>query len=227
MKLASAFNTGFMYCHLCSQPEGADLPDHNHLGSGVSHPGPRAGQGDVQPAKEAVWRHRGAAPRHEEILHHQCRLRAGCYQPVGVSGTDQVSAVRTHGKGGGEAHDRWPGVRKFAAINFSDVYISHHTHFFLYVRTHFYCKIHMHCIFSLNKLEIQYMLCSQRHHEQQGFLPTSKLDASPGHARDCHGGHGECVRWRQITGTYCRWGVHSESDFKTLLYADIVYSVVD
>lgn len=38
----------------CSQPEGADLSDHNQLGSGVSHPGPRAGQGDVQPAEETV-----------------------------------------------------------------------------------------------------------------------------------------------------------------------------
>lgn len=41
-------------CLFSSQPEGAYLPDHNQLGSGVSHSGPRAGQSDVQPAEETV-----------------------------------------------------------------------------------------------------------------------------------------------------------------------------
>lgn len=48
------FTIRMLNSHFSSQPQGADLPDHNQLGSGVSHPGPRAGQSDVQPAKEAV-----------------------------------------------------------------------------------------------------------------------------------------------------------------------------
>lgn len=88
-----------------SQPEGAHLPDHHQLGSGDPHPGPAAGQGDVQSAEEAVRRHRGAAAGHEEVIHHQRRLRAGRHQPVGVAGSDQVPAVGAHGQRGGEAHD--------------------------------------------------------------------------------------------------------------------------
>lgn len=40
----------------------------------------------------------------------------------------------------------------------------------------------------------------QRHHEQQSFLPTPQPDESPGHARDCHGGHGQRAGRRQVTG---------------------------
>lgn len=48
------FTVSILNSHLPSQPEGADLTDHNQLGPGVSYPGPRAGQSDVQPAEEAV-----------------------------------------------------------------------------------------------------------------------------------------------------------------------------
>lgn len=88
-----------------SQPEGAHLSDHHQLGSGDPHPGPRAGQGDVQSAEEAVRWHRGAAAGHEEVIHHQRRLGAGRHQPVGVAGSDQIPAVRAHGQRRGEAHD--------------------------------------------------------------------------------------------------------------------------
>lgn len=88
-----------------SQPEGAHLADHHQLGAGDPHPGPRAGPGDVQSAEEAVRRYRGAAAGHEEVIHHQRRLGAGRNQPVGVAGSDQVAAVRTHGQRGGEADD--------------------------------------------------------------------------------------------------------------------------
>lgn len=43
-------------------------------------------------------------------------------------------------------------------------------------------------------------LSSQRHYEQQDFLPASQPDASVGHARDCHGGHGQRTGRRQVTG---------------------------
>lgn len=83
--IAVNFIAGFMHqthlflCFFFSQPKGADFSDHNKLGSGVAHPGPGAGQSDVQPAEEAVRRHRGTGAGHEEILHHQRRIRAGCY----------------------------------------------------------------------------------------------------------------------------------------------------
>lgn len=45
-----------------------------------------------------------------------------------------------------------------------------------------------------------HLLVFQWHHEQQGFLPASQPNESAGHARDCHGGHGQCAGRRQVTG---------------------------
>ena len=58
-------------------------------------------------------------------------------------------------------------------------------------RSFYRLHMHSHVIF----------LCSQWHHEQQGFLPTSQPDESAGNARDCHGGHGQRAGRRQVTGT--------------------------
>lgn len=88
-----------------SQSEGAHLSDHDQLGSGVSHPGPTARSQDVQPVKAAVRLHWGAAPCHEEDVHHQRGLSPRHHQPPGLPRSDQISAVCSHGKGGGEAHD--------------------------------------------------------------------------------------------------------------------------
>ncbi len=44
-----------------SQPEGADISDHGHLGSGVQDPRPGTGPQHVQPFEKAVWWHRWTA----------------------------------------------------------------------------------------------------------------------------------------------------------------------
>lgn len=161
-----------------SQPEGADLPDDHQLGPGVPHPGSRAGPSDVQPAEAPVWLHRGAASGHEEVLHHQCCIGAGCHQPVGISGSDQVSAVSAHGQGRGETHDWWTWVRQSVARN--SHYISN---------------------MQFTLWPSRRTFCSQWHHEQQGFLPASQPDESARHAWDCNAGHGQRPGRRQVTGT--------------------------
>lgn len=71
---------------------GADLPHNDPLGSGIIHPGPRAGAAHVQPAASAVRCSRRADPCSAQSLHHQRCVHAGHHGAAGVSEPDPLAA---------------------------------------------------------------------------------------------------------------------------------------
>lgn len=54
--------------------------------------------------------------------------------------------------------------------------------------------------FFVNLIILNVLFSLQGHHEQQSFLPAPQPNEDTGHARDCHGGHGQCARRRQVAG---------------------------